>query len=357
MVSSAVVLASLVVLMLAGVIAVVHFREYLRPVVGDGDVFIGVLAGAITGFCEAVIMFPMENIKIQQQLKRSNMVDIAKVTYNAHGIAGFYRGITPVLAGAIPSQALRWGIITGLCGLLSETGKQRGATCGTVRDTFVAALVAGLMVSLMIGVPLDTMKTEAIHKLHQRSRVSPSKRQRHTRLDGREDDDGDDEGGEGSVVIVHSDVEEVPPLPVTKWRGLLPVVLKKIINQIIRFPAHHMSLLALCAVFLDHSGPTEPTCRAADHVALSFLSGAIAGCSSILVTQPLDVVKTKLQGLQSMQKVVYRHSLHCARHIVAEEGWTALFDGMAARTIRASLGAALTFSIFPVVQRMLTAAE
>jgi hypothetical protein len=352
MVSSTVVLVTLMLFMIAGVLAVIHLREFLRPVVGEGDVFIGVLAGAITGFCEAVIMFPMENIKIQQQLKRSNMIDIAKVTYNAHGIAGFYRGITPVLAGAIPSQALRWGIITGLCGLLSgTTDKQRGATCGTVRDTFVAALVAGLMVSLLVGVPLDTMKTEAIHKLHQ-SRTSPS---RHPR--NRSDAALDPDNADDTVIVVHSDIEDVPPLPVTKWRGLLPVVLKKIINQIIRFPAHHMSLLALCAMFLDHSGPTEPTCRAADHIMLSFFSGAIAGCSSILVTQPLDVVKTKLQGLPNMQKVVYRHSLHCARHIVSEEGWTALFDGMVARTIRASLGAALTFSIFPVVQRLLTATE
>lgn len=309
-------------------------------------------------------MFPMENIKIQQQLKRSNMADIIKVTYNAHGIAGFYRGITPVLAGAIPSQALRWGVVTGLCKLLSTTPgvKQRGATCGTVWDTFIAAMFAGLLVSLLIGVPLDTMKTEAIHKLHQTppsplSRGSSSSSRHHHRNRSDNDMGGDVEAEE--LIMVNSDVEEATPLPVTKWRGLLPVVLKKIINQIIRFPAHHMSLLALCAMFVDTSGkePSTPTCRAADHVVLSFFSGAIAGCSSILVTQPLDVVKTKLQGLQSMQKVVYRHSLHCARHIVAEEGWTALFDGMAARSIRASLGAALTFSIFPVVQHMLLAAE
>lgn len=58
-----------------------------------------------------------------------------------------------------------------------------------------------------------------------------------------------------------------------------------------------------------------------------FASGAIAGVSEILVMYPLDVVKTR-QQLDSTG--AYNGTIRCLRKIVAEEGFSRLYKGIAA---------------------------
>eukprot|EP00388_Colpodella_angusta_P023866 GDKJ01061833.1.p1 GENE.GDKJ01061833.1~~GDKJ01061833.1.p1 ORF type:complete len:208 (+),score=1.63 GDKJ01061833.1:92-715(+) len=136
---------------------------------------------------------------------------------------------------------------------------------------------------------------------------------------------------------------------VVALRGWLPTVSKKIINQSIRFPAHSWALRSLCQHFVL-ADATTVTCKHG-HPLMSFAAGVFSGLSSVLITQPLDVTKTRLQGLSGHR---YRNTLHCIRTIAAEEGLQAFMHGAGLRAFRVSLGAGLSFTLFPWIQSLLS---
>lgn len=386
--------------------------------VGFTNVAVSVAAGAFTGLCETLLMYPLENIKVQQQLHRGALKEVVLRTLSVHGCRGLYWGIFPVLVGAIPTQAIRWGVFEGYCGL------QVGAVCRSIGQIFVAALLAGAAVSLIIGVLIETIKTEQIHRQSASTRkllehqerseeqltrtviVSPLASSRKIHHNG-----GVLAGGQRNLQLPNDEVfnltrspqtpmirtfDELEGLDCTKselavmprlildgsvetvgaavgeeavgishhltdddtgtsasssfcrlsCKGWLPTVLKKVTNQAVRFPMHHIALSSLCTMMVA-SKTVNTDCRAADHFVLSLLAGAAAGLSSIVVTQPVDVVKTRMQGLNAHR---YKHMLHCWRTMIEEDGFMSLFDGMAARALRSALGAALTFTVFPQVK-------
>ncbi len=54
------------------------------------------------------------------------------------------------------------------------------------------------------------------------------------------------------------------------------------------------------------------------------LAGGLAGAASVYANTPVDVVKTKMQGLDASK---YKGSLDCAKQIVAQDGFKGLYKG------------------------------
>jgi hypothetical protein len=79
------------------------------------------------------------------------------------------------------------------------------------------------------------------------------------------------------------------------------------------------------------------------HGAQSFLAGGLAGGVSVAVNQPVDVVKSNMQGLLGSQ---YSSSLQCARTIVHSSGVKGLYKGLGIRVVRVSFETAITFSLY-----------
>ena len=73
----------------------------------------------------------------------------------------------------------------------------------------------------------------------------------------------------------------------------------------------------------------------------SFLGGLGAGLSSVLLTQPFDVVKTRLQAATVLQR--YAGTADCFRQIVRDEGLATLYSGTAARCARVVPGSGIIF--------------
>ena len=61
----------------------------------------------------------------------------------------------------------------------------------------------------------------------------------------------------------------------------------------------------------------------------TFAIGATAGTVTVYTTMPLDVVKTKMQGLHA--KTLYRNSFHCFWTVVRNEGVFSLWKGATPR--------------------------
>ncbi|KAI7861827.1 mitochondrial carrier domain-containing protein [Spinellus fusiger] len=70
--------------------------------------------------------------------------------------------------------------------------------------------------------------------------------------------------------------------------------------------------------------PKIPTTTTASSVK-SFLSGGFGGMASVMVGQPFDLVKVRLQTTEG----VYKNTFDCFRKIVAKDGLTGLYRGMA----------------------------
>ncbi|CAG8748486.1 12635_t:CDS:2, partial [Racocetra fulgida] len=76
--------------------------------------------------------------------------------------------------------------------------------------------------------------------------------------------------------------------------------------------------------FQKYSSPGQPL-----PWAVTFGIGSIAGIVTVYSTMPLDVVKTKMQGLKA--KELYKNSFHCGWKVLTEEGVAAFWKGATPR--------------------------
>lgn len=87
-------------------------------------------------------------------------------------------------------------------------------------------------------------------------------------------------------------------------------------------------------------------------VIVDLLSGAFAGFCSTMFNNPIDVVKTKMQGVDSHK---YKGFSDCFAKIYAEQGFMGFYSGVGPRLCRVILDVALTFSLFHSMKRKVTA--
>jgi len=108
------------------------------------------------------------------------------------------------------------------------------------------------------------------------------------------------------------------------YRGLFPVMMRQGANQAVRFSTYS----TLKQEFQKYSGPPGQPLPAL----VTFGIGSIAGIVTVYSTMPLDVVKTKMQGLKA--KELYRNSFHCGWTVLKEEGLFAFWKGATPRLSR-----------------------
>lgn len=75
----------------------------------------------------------------------------------------------------------------------------------------------------------------------------------------------------------------------------------------------------------------------------SVVFGGLAGAASVFVNNPIDVVKTKMQGLEAAQ---YRNSLHCAKEILMKQGPLFFYSGAVPRLTRVCGDTAIVFTVY-----------
>lgn len=71
--------------------------------------------------------------------------------------------------------------------------------------------------------------------------------------------------------------------------------------------------------------------------------GAVAGAASVYGNTPIDVVKTRMQGLEAAR---YKNTMDCAMQIWRNEGPFAFYKGTVPRLSRVCLDVAITFMIY-----------
>jgi solute carrier family 25 protein 38 len=77
-------------------------------------------------------------------------------------------------------------------------------------------------------------------------------------------------------------------------------------------------------------------------VSINFASGIVSGVACSIISNPFDAVKTRIQ----LQPDGYRNMVHATHRMVSEEGFRALWDGLALRMSRKALSSALAWTVY-----------
>ncbi len=281
---------------------------------GSNKFLKGIIAGGITGGIEICITYPTEYVKTQLQLdekvgKYKGIIDCAKKTVNERGVRGLYRGLSVLLYGSIPKSAVRFG---GFEQFKKMAVDEKGNLAPVNR--LLCGLGAGVSEAILVVTPMETLKVKFIND--QRS-ANPKYR--------------------GFVHGVSHIIKEQGIRGT--YQGLTATILKQGSNQAIRF--------FVMESLKDWYREGDPSKKVPKLVVGLF--GGFAGACSVVGNTPLDVIKTRMQGLEASK---YKNTLDCARQIMVNEGPKAFYKGTIPRMSRVCLDVAITFMIYDSFMEM-----
>jgi solute carrier family 25 citrate transporter 1 len=277
-----------------------------------------VVQGFLTGGTQAAITYPTEYVKTQLQLQsKSNpqyngIIDCAKKTVGEHGMKGLYRGAGVRIIGAGAQQMCRWGAYTNLTQIFRDekTGKL------SQTNNVLCGLGAGICEAVLAVTPVETVKT----------RVTDDQRRGTMQYKGSTD---------AIVKIMKSEG------PAGLYRGALPTILKQGTNQAVRMPLQ-------VTIFNIISMGDESKKQSSVY---NGLAGFLAGCGSVLLTQPQDCVKSRMQGEEA--KKLYSGTVDCAMQMLKNDGPLVFFSGTVPRMVQVGLTTGISFALFPVIKQLL----
>ncbi|XP_066912357.1 tricarboxylate transport protein, mitochondrial-like [Clytia hemisphaerica] len=276
-----------------------------------------VLAGGIAGGLEICCTFPTEYVKTQLQLdsraefpKYKGPWDCARTTVKEFGFFGLYRGLSSLLYGSIPKASIRFSMYEYLRNQMADSnGKltQVGnLTCG---------LGAGVAEAILIVCPMETVKVKFIH---DQTQANPKYRGFF----------------HGVYTIVKTDGIR------GTYQGLTATILKQGSNQAIRFFVYNNMKL-----WLQDGDNTKEI-----GMVRTFAIGGLAGAASVFGNTPIDVVKTRMQGLEANR---YKNTWDCVKKTWAEEGALAFYKGTIPRLGRVCFDVAFVFTLYEQVMKLL----
>lgn len=276
-----------------------------------------IVAGGLAGGIEASISYPTEYVKTQLQLFDKNAhlrpVEVARQTMRRDGFFGFYRGLSSLLFFSVPKTATRFFSFEAYRGLLQNPD-------GTISapKTFLAGLGAGFTEAIVAVTPMDTIKTKLIH-----DQLSNPPHQRKYR-------------GffHGVRTIVHEQGIR------GTYMGITATLLKQGSNQAIRWLTYTKTREWLAG------GPDTSKL----HTGHTILASLLAGSASVYGNTPMDVIKTRMQGLQAHR---YKNTWDCARQIYCHEGFRGFYKGATARLTRVCLDVTVVMVLYEEINKTL----
>ena len=119
------------------------------------------------------------------------------------------------------------------------------------------------------------------------------------------------------------------------YKGYTATLIKQSSNQGVRF-----------VVYTDSSNFLHQ--YISYKVVSDLLAGGFAGFCSVMANNPVDVIKTRMQGVDASR---YNGFGDCGKQIIKEAGIMGFYSGVGPRLARVILDVALTFSIFGALKR------
>jgi solute carrier family 25 (mitochondrial citrate transporter), member 1 len=279
-----------------------------------------VVAGGIAGAVEACISYPTEYIKTNLQLfedkAKMGPIQCARETIKKDGVFGLYNGLSSLLFFSVPKVASRFLAFEGLKSYIAD---EKGNM--TAAQTLLCGLGAGTTEAIIAVTPMDTIKTRLIHDQLTRT---PSERRY-----------------KGFFHGVREIVKEQGLGGI--YKGLTATILKQSTNQAIRWLTFSKAKEAMASNLTN--GDVSKL-----HTGHTIFASVLAGAASVYGNTPIDVVKTRMQGLQAER---YKSTLDCAVQIMKNEGPRAFYKGATARLARVCLDVTVIMVLYEQINHVL----
>lgn len=88
-----------------------------------------------------------------------------------------------------------------------------------------------------------------------------------------------------------------------------------------------------------------------DTFIISSLSGSVGGIAQLLISQPLDIIKMRMQS--EVNNRIFKNSWHCARSLILTEGLSAFYKGTTAPFTGVALSSAAQFGVNEICKKLL----
>lgn len=249
-----------------------------------------------------MVTMPLDTLKTNMQVSGQGATKSAGVIFRRGGIRQFYAGLPEFLFQASGKAAVRFYTFSLFQNASNFVGMD--AVLGQTANDFTCGLGAGVVEALAWTTP-----TERVKVLKQTSRI----------------------GTQGSVLSIAMD-QGVAGL----YRGAVATAMRQSSSVAIRFTMYGPIKERLTNTF-------SPDSRGAPPVWITMLAGGCGGAVSVCVNNPIDVVKSRLQGSSGAQ---YSNTLQCFMHVLKNEGVSAFYKGLSARVPRLFLSQAIQFSVY-----------
>lgn len=251
-----------------------------------------IVYGSIAGLTEAVIMQPLDTIKV---LKQSNQYSGFLPTLKQNGPTFFYKGLTPFMFQMTTKYALRFSVFELLRGKDNSMFKN-----------YCAGLFAGVAESAFIT-PFELIKTN----LQTTTTKNP--------------------------LVVCKNLYSSNGIK-GLYRGFGMTCFRQSINQASNFTVYHEIRKKIIK----------------DDVNPSFykftLAGFVSGSIGPLLNNPFDVVKTRYMNPSYNSK--YNNPYHALKDIFKTEGPLTLYKGLGLRIIRVAGGQSIVFSVIELLNKL-----
>ncbi|KAG8215431.1 mitochondrial tricarboxylate transporter [Butyriboletus roseoflavus] len=271
-------------------------------------------AGTTAGAIEAFVTYPTEFVKTRSQFggQREPPLTIIRTTVREKGVIGLYSGCSALVVGNAIKAGVRFVSYDHFKSILADSEGKVSAP-----KSLVAGLGAGMTEAVIAVTPSETIKTKLIDDA---KRPSPQYRG-----------------------LVHGTMSIVRQEGIAGiYRGLFPVMMRQGANSAVRFTTY--TTLKQFVQSTARPGQQLPS-------GITFAIGAIAGLVTVYVTQPLDVIKTRMQSLDAARE--YKNTFHCAYRILTEDGLLRFWTGTTPRLARLVMSGGIVFTVYENIIRVI----
>ncbi|CAE8603385.1 unnamed protein product [Polarella glacialis] len=262
------------------------------------------LAGFASGATEVCVTMPLDTVKTYTQVSRTPGMTpsmAAKDIYKLKGLPGFYFGLPAVMLQVAGKGAIRFTAYEQFKSALQVTPGVPNASVD-----FLAGVGAGFVEAFVWTTPTERLKV-------LRQNDIKTGLNRYSSLVGSVQTVARDHGIRGL------------------YAGIGATGIRQASGVGVRFALYGKVKSALT---------TDPP-----QMWQSALAGGITGCVSTILNHPIDVIKSRIEAQDGAVKE-YTSSLAGLRTIAQQEGFLALYKGLAPRLMKISIGQAITFSAY-----------
>ncbi|GAV49736.1 hypothetical protein ZYGR_0P03820 [Zygosaccharomyces rouxii] len=277
-----------------------------------------------------------------------------------HSVKTYFTGSSALNIAAIIKTTTRFTTFEKACQMLRDPSLPAGTPLSGPR-LLMAGTITGFMESLWI-IPFENIKVTMIEngiKDSEKSQKKPEVTDKTTKKplqENRPTFHASTSNGKPQLTPQEAaflKYEKAPPLhffPTIKeiyltrgiqgfFKGSFPMIFRQMGNTAVRF-----------TVYTSLKQTISPNKPLKEHYA--FAIGFVSSCAVVGITQPIDVVKTRMQSKYAW--MTYKNSLNCAYRIFVEEGVGKFWKGWIPRLFKVGLSGGMSFGVYQYVENLVT---